>query len=331
MRFKSSIRNVNNFIKLTASLNSLGKVAWVRLDNDQIRCTVIPEQGSQVWAVLAIDAIFDEDYTIQSAAASNTINLEVPLASLHRALRSAQSASSASIRLTKKDNLPILSLTILTTTHLASSSHKTFDSRSFSNAPSQSGARRDTPTDGPEFDLAASLLDEGSANSASLSRETTITQDIPVRVLSAALVEGIHEPRCRDPDVHILLPSLLQLKSISERFTKLAFCSTNKSNTGFQGSGGPRLEIAANMHGGLRVGIKTEGLRIESKWDGLSNPELDAGRIEGGEEGVKQHPSTRMKEVEGDEGWALVRVDGRDWGRVLGVGRFGGRVIACKS
>ena len=26
-----------------------------------------------------------------------------------------------------------------------------------------------------------------------------------------------------------------------------------------------------------------------------------------------------------------MRVDGRDWGKVLGVGRLGGRVIACKS
>lgn len=28
--------------------------------------------------------------------------------------------------------------------------------------------------------------------------------------------------------------------------------------------------------------------------------------------------------------WATVRIDGKDWGRVLSVGRMGGRVIACK-
>jgi len=155
-----------------------------------------------------------------------------------------------------------------------------------------------------------------------------ITQDIPIRVLSAHQVEGIHEPRCREPDVHILLPSLAQLKAISERFIKLSLSSNTTSNR--PGAAGPWLEIAANMHGGLRVGIKTEGLKIESRWEGLSNPELDAGRVEGGEEGVRQHPSTRMKAVEGEEGWAVVRVEGRDWGRVLGVGRLGGRVIACK-
>ena len=84
------------------------------------------------------------------------------------------------------------------------------------------------------------------------------------------------------------------------------------------------------MHGELKVGIKTDALRIESCWRGLTNPELDPGQVEGGEEGIRMHPSTRMRGVEGDEGWAVVRVEGRDWGRVLGVGRLGGRVVACK-
>ena len=85
------------------------------------------------------------------------------------------------------------------------------------------------------------------------------------------------------------------------------------------------------MHGELRLGIKTDALKCESKWTGLSNPELDPGHVDGGEEGVREHPSTRMKEREGEEGWAVVRIDGRDWGRVLSVGRLGGRVIACES
>ena len=30
-----------------------------------------------------------------------------------------------------------------------------------------------------------------------------------------------------------------------------------------------------------------------------------------------------------EEGWATVRIDGRDWGKVMSVGRLSGRVIAC--
>jgi HUS1 checkpoint protein len=168
-------------------------------------------------------------------------------------------------------------------------------------------------------------------------RETVVTQDIPIRVLSPASVEGIHEPRCREPDVHITLPNLFQLKSISERFTKLAAAtSTTTSDRGIVGGLGPKLVLSANMHGCLRLGVTTDALSISSVWTGLINPELDPSHIEGGEDGVRVHPSTRMKELGGEdidseEGWARVRIDGRDWGRVLTVGKLGGRVIACKS
>ena len=155
---------------------------------------------------------------------------------------------------------------------------------------------------------------------------------MPVRVLSAANVSNIHEPRCREPDVHILLPSLLQLKSISERFTKLATTTTPARNSGFTNplnptsTTSPKLQLSANMHGSLKLSITTDALDISSVWEGLSNPELDPTQVEGGLDGIRTHPSTRMKE---DGGWASVLIDGRDWGRVLSVGRLGGRVIAC--
>lgn len=145
-----------------------------------------------------------------------------------------------------------------------------------------------------------------------------------------------------------MLPPLLQLKSISDRFTKLAL-STTTGTTSRRGGGGDatggsqdlgaavsssasssRLVLAANMHGELRIGVTTAALKIESRWEGLVNPELDPDEVEGGEEGVSRHASTLMKDKEGDEAWAVVRVNGRDWGRVLGVGRLGGKVIACE-
>lgn len=169
-------------------------------------------------------------------------------------------------------------------------------------------------------------------NAAARDRETVISQEIPVRVLSPAQVEALHEPRCREPDVHILLPPLMQLKSISDRFTKLALAST--VTTGRM-SGGPKLEMAANMHGCLKMGINTDSMKISSVWTNLSNPELDPQQVEGGEDGIRDHPSTRMKELgsadgKSDEGWATVRIDGKDWGKVMSVGRLGGKVIACK-
>lgn len=317
MRFKAEIRSVKTFAQLTASLASIGKVAWVRLDDRDVRFTIIPEQGSQVWAVLQPETVF-ESYKIQSAAENNTINLEVPVQPLTNALRSAQGAHSANIRLTKKDDIPLLSITI-TSTALGGTTIGTY------------GFRSGTERTGYGFDGEPSLAEAFTGR----GHETTITQDVPVRVLSVRNFEGIHEPRCREPDVHILLPPLMQLKSISDRFTRLALAGKPVSGTGLTTTG-PKLEMSANMHGCLRLGVKTDTMKISSTWTGLDNPELDPTIIEGGEEGLARHPSTRMKELAdregvGEEAWAKVRIDGKDWGKVLSVGRLGGRVVACGS
>ena len=326
MRFRASIQNIHTFAKFTASLATLGHIAWVRLDEKDVRFTVIPEQGTQVWSVLSIDTMF-ETYTIQSAAPDNTINLEVPLLPLQRALRSAQSAIAANIRLTKKDNVPLLSLTITTTT-------------THSSAPPGSainGRNGFNENDTGSFDATDEFREESVDffGARGQDRETTVTQDIPVRVLAPTSVEGLHEPRCREPDVHLTLPDLMQLKSISDRFTKLAMSTKGSTRTGFNSAvSGPKLELSGNMHGCLRLSLNTDSLRISSLWTGLENPELDPDQVAEGEAGLANHPSTRMKELgdssgQSEEGWATVRVEGRDWGRVLSVGRLGGRVIAC--
>ncbi|KAI9893605.1 MAG: hypothetical protein M1814_006401 [Vezdaea aestivalis] len=289
MRFRSNIKNILRFTRLAASLGSLGKVAWLRLDNDKVRFTVIPEQGSQVWAVLSIDSIFDADYTIASASPNNAINLELPIQQLHRALKSAVGGSGASIRLTKKNDVPVLCLTI--------TKHR------FSDLGANESDDRLPDTDNPH------------------DHETVVTQDIAVKVLALAAVEGLHEPQChRQPDVHIMLPDLLQIKTISERFVRLAATST----MGSRGTAAPKLELAANMYGGLKLSTATDALTIESAWTGLTNPQLNQ-EVMGD---VENHPSTRMR-MRGEESWAKVRIDGRDWAKVLSIGRLNGKHIAC--
>lgn len=233
--------------------------------------------------------------------------MEVPLGPLNRALKSALNATSAQIRLTKKDNVPLLALTIATAS--SNNSHSAF--------PTGTNRNED-----------AMLDDHPSSN-----RETIITQEVPVRVLAPDVVAGLHEPQTREPDVHIILPPLLQLKSISDRFTKLALAG---SRTGAgTASNRTRLEMAANMHGCLKMSIHTDAMNISSVWTDLANPELDPNQVANGDIGIAEHPSTRMKllgsaDGRSEEGWASVRIDGKDWGKVMSVGRLGGRVIACK-
>ncbi|KAI5461502.1 checkpoint protein Hus1/Mec3 [Mariannaea sp. PMI_226] len=308
MRFRTELKNIRTFAKLTAALSSLEKIAWLRLSDDTARFTVIPDMGSQVWASLAMDFIFD-NYHIQSAGVSNSINLELPLQPLQRALKSALNSISATLRLTKKDGLPVLSMTITTNTS--------------ANPPNAPGIAKPSAANDDPFDDDELFQPEHLETSLRREHEKIITQDIPVRVLHPESVEAIMQPKAREPDVHIQLPPLLQLKAISDRFTKLAL--TSNSSTGTASSKAPKLELSANMHGGLRIRIATETIDISSVWSNLENPELDPAQLECP---VSEHPSTKFRE-DGPERWATVRVDGKDWSRVLSVGRLEGRVIAC--
>ncbi|KAK4152947.1 Hus1-like protein-domain-containing protein [Chaetomidium leptoderma] len=318
--------------KLTAALNSLEKIAWVRLDDDTVRFTVIPDTGSQVWASLSVDLIFD-NYHLQSAEANNTINLELPLGPLQRALKSAVGSSYASLRLTKRDGIPMLSMTIHTMTKDGGGAQ---GGGGFAGAGRHNNNNNHPDPDDPFGDAADLFPQESLELTMKREREKIITQDIPVRVLHPDTVETIMQPKVREPDVHIQLPPLLQLKAISDRFTKLALTTTSSSRGGGgggSGSGGggsgssqnPKLTLSANMHGSLRLRLTTETLDITSVWDGLENPELDPGQLA---MPLDEHPSTKFKEA-GPDKWATVRVDGKDWSRVLSVGRLEGRVIAC--
>ncbi|GCB27917.1 checkpoint protein hus1 [Aspergillus awamori] len=329
MRFRTQIANASIFSKLTASLSSLGKVCWMRLEKDFIRFTIIPDQGTQVWAQLPIDTIFEEESYI---CESNTgaINLEVPIGALHRALRSAVSAKLANLRLTKKGNVPLLALTIRATSWTTTS-----------NALDIPEATTTTDHSSSTIDNSTTTATARPSGTGPRERETVITQEIPIKVLHESAVEGLHQPRCRDPDVNILLPSLIQLKSISERFTKLATTSSNKTSAATVGVGGggststtpslssPKLELSANMHGSLKVAVGTDAFRISSVWTDLLNPSLDPGQLGDGRE-LNQLPSERMREVPADDeaGWAKVRIDGKDWSRILSVGRLNPRVVA---
>lgn len=264
----------------------------------------------QCQSSLAMDFIFD-DYHIQSAEEGNTINLELPLQPLQRALKSALNSISASLRLTKKDGVPILSMTITTTTSAANPS----------NAPGPGKAAAGAACDDP-FDDDDIFQAENFETSLRREHEKIITQDIPVRVLHPETVETIMQPKVREPDVHIQLPPLLQLKAISDRFTKLAMGTSSGSSAA---SKAPKLELSANMHGCLRLRITTETTDICSVWSNLENPTLDPSQLECP---VEDHPSTKFRE-DGPNRWATVRVDGKDWSRVLSVGRLEGRVIAC--
>ena len=279
---------------------------------------MLPEKGSQVWSTLKLETVFDT-YSVQSAAPKNTINLEVPIQALQRAFKSALGATSVQLRLTKKDNVPMLSLTIVT------------NSFSSGNGVVAGNATTHGSDEYGDFDFDDELDDAGFGGTGTgmRERETIITQDVPVKVLSPQIVGHLHMPVTPPSDVNICLPSLAQVKTISERFTKLAMVTQKSSSS----SSTPRLELSANMHGSFKISIRTDALSISSRWTGLAHPELDPGTFENGMEDVRNDPSTRKRELGGPDGedpagWTTVRIDAKDWSRVLSVGRMNSRVIA---
>ncbi|KAJ2898503.1 Hus1-like protein [Zalerion maritima] len=343
MRFKTELKDIRTFSRIVTSISSLEKIAWVRLDDEVARFTVIPDVGSQVWASINMDLIFS-NYIIQSAEEHNTINLEIPLIPLQRALKSAIGSTSATLRLTKKDGIPVLSTTITTNMVTTTSGGPSAAQSRYANI-----AARGVPSVGRLNDAqrqAAGMADDGwrdddysSTTAENLEmtlrreREKIITQDFPVRVLHPETVETVMQPKVREADVNINLPSLLQLKAISDRFTKLAGSSTSSRAAGGGGIAGgaggdnhPKLELSATMHGRLNLRMQTPEMEIESTWSGLEHPFLDEAQLD---VPLEEHPSEVFRRL-GPDKWATVRVDGRDWSRVLSVGRLNAaRVVAC--
>jgi HUS1 checkpoint protein len=247
---------------------------------------------------------------------------------------SAVGSSYANLRLTKRDGIPMLSMTIHTMTKDGAQ-----DSRAGGGGGGFGGGRgnhhnfnnnHNDPDPDPFGNPSDLFMQESLELTMKREREKIITQDIPVRVLHPDTVETIMQPKVREPDVHIQLPPLLQLKANSDRFTKLALTASSSTSTARgSGSGGasqnPKLTHTATMHGSLRLRLATDTLDITSVWDGLENPELDPSQLA---RPLDEHPSAAFRAA-GPDKWATVRVDGKDWSRVLSVGRLEGRVIAC--
>ncbi|PKS10737.1 hypothetical protein jhhlp_002494 [Lomentospora prolificans] len=311
MRFNAQLKNIGTFQKLTASLSSLEKIAWVRLDNNVARFTAIPDVGSHVWASFNMDVIFD-DFTISSKEADNIIDLEVPLTPLQRALKSALNSVSASMKLAKRraDGVPILAMTITTLTNSAGMAPP----RPTTTTKNAAGNFGLDPDDDPDSSSAFPV--ENLETSLRREREKIITHEIPVRVLYPESVESIMQPKTRDPDVNITFPPLLQLKAIADRFTRLTAAASSSRSAA-------KLELSANMFGSLRLRVRTDGGSVCSEWTGLVTPELNQEQMS---MPIEEHPSTRFREA-GPDRWATVRVDGKDLSRVLSVGRLEGKVI----
>lgn len=130
------------------------------------------------------------------------------------------------------------------------------------------------------------------------SQVMNVVHDVPIRLQTPTQIAMLTEPVLPDPTVHILLPSLKQVKPIVERLKKLD----------------DALIIECNMDGCLKMGVQTDSAKITTVVNGLEHP-----KVEGAEEAPVRDASR----------WGSVRVDMKKFSRFLGAHHINPTAVVC--
>ncbi|KAJ2466679.1 Checkpoint protein hus1 [Coemansia sp. RSA 2322] len=112
MRFRTLVTNSNLLLRVVQSIDKLTKSAILKFTPSKLHIIVITDMdsGLQLWSDIAVGALFSE-YQIESNH-NDEIYLEFAIDNLQRALRSTQGALGVTLKLAKKQGLPVLSLVI---------------------------------------------------------------------------------------------------------------------------------------------------------------------------------------------------------------------------
>lgn len=135
-------------------------------------------------------------------------------------------------------------------------------------------------------------------------RRIQVIQDVPVRVLSPQQQQAFHEPLVPEPQVHIMMPPLGSLKTISDRMKSLSSA----------------VVIEANMAGEFVMKMDTDAVSVETRFEGLINPELDPTQVD-----LSQQPSMTRD----PKAFASVRVDIKDFLKFLATHLVNPSNVVC--
>ncbi|EIM90672.1 cell cycle checkpoint [Stereum hirsutum FP-91666 SS1] len=91
-----------------------------------------------------------------------------------------------------------------------------------------------------------------------MGRRVKVEHDVRIEVLKPAEVARLSEPLCPEPDIHILLPPLLKIRTIVERLRPLADV----------------IAVRANKSGKLQISAATESAKMDVVWEGCANPKM---------------------------------------------------------
>ncbi|EPQ28001.1 uncharacterized protein PFL1_04328 [Pseudozyma flocculosa PF-1] len=87
-----------------------------------------------------------------------------------------------------------------------------------------------------------------------------IVQDVLIKVLKPTEFSKIKEPLCPAPDVHIVLPKLVNLRTVVDHMRSLSDI----------------LTVSANHEGNLKLSVAEDEVKLETTWSDLAHPHITA-------------------------------------------------------
>ncbi|KAG1896916.1 cell cycle checkpoint [Suillus fuscotomentosus] len=225
MRFRATIENAPIFYRLIQAVEKLQKKCIMKFTETEMHVICnddANEGGIQVWSVVKVDTMFTS-YRIQSNA-NNAITLTLSTEALLSALRSSSSSASSS--------------------SVAAAIIPSYDADEVVMKLAKKNEQ-------------AVLSFEMYGMSRS-GRRVRVAHDVRIDVMRPAESDKLHEPRCPDPEVHVLLPPLLKIRTIVERLRPLSDV----------------LALRANNSGILQLSINTDTVKLETQWVKCGNPSM---------------------------------------------------------
>ncbi|PAV16477.1 cell cycle checkpoint [Pyrrhoderma noxium] len=229
MRFRANIDHVQTFSRILQAVEKLQKRCIMRFTETEMHiiCNEESEDGVQVWSQIKVDSLFTE-YRIQSNS-NNEINLHLSPEALLQALRSASPSNSnpASNWASKPSGEVVIKLA-------KKHNHAVLS-----------------------VEIALALNYGGLGGS---SRQAMVVHDVPVEVLKPSDIEKLREPLCPEPDIHVLLPPLQKIRTVTERMKSMA----------------ELLGIHANRRGVLQLSLESDQVRTKTQWTRCTIPNMSS-------------------------------------------------------
>ncbi|CDZ97840.1 Checkpoint 9-1-1 complex, HUS1 component [Phaffia rhodozyma] len=233
MRFRAVVSEVSTFVQIVQSISKLSKKCILKFSADKMHliCHDETEGGVQVWSQVNQDLIFSS-YRIESNQA-NEIHISILIQPLLTVLKSALALEGKGEVVVKLAKRPVGQPTALT------------------------GSEPGAPA------VMKPMLVWEIGGDSRLNRPPPLSHELHIKVLKTPEVEQLKEPLCPEPDIHIVLPPLSSLRTVTDHLSRLS----------------SHVSVSANNLGELKLEAgrdERNGVEVRTSWKGLNVPKVNS-------------------------------------------------------